>query len=106
MYHVLLQQVHHPMFFLIFHQLVIFPHHHLLIIYLILIKHFIIPCGQIFGNSKLFFLYDSTTFFFDSYPFEPAIPSGSNPSYDFVNYHSPFVFQDMSNYQYQTEFRG
>jgi hypothetical protein len=45
-------------------------------------------------------------YFFDSYPFQPTIPTAPNISYDFMNYHSPFVFQDMSNYQHQPKFHG
>jgi len=40
------------------------------------------------------------------YPFQSTISSAPNLPYDFMNYHSPFVFHDMSNYQHQTEFHG
>jgi len=40
------------------------------------------------------------------YPFQSSIPSAPNFSYGFANYHSPFAFQDMSNYHRQTDFHG
>jgi len=40
------------------------------------------------------------------YPFHSTMPSAHNLPYDFVNHNSPFVFQDLNNYQHQTQFHG
>jgi hypothetical protein len=45
-------------------------------------------------------------FFYSSYPYQSPMFSPHNSPYDFVNYNSPFVFQDKTNYQHQTGFHG